>query len=125
MGEFPEDIDAEFQRMQQERQQGGVAKIPESFIEKDTIANMKIGEQRYIVPWGMVVDEENGAWLVGKYKTYEKAQGTTQLGVTRADDGFYVDLQDVDYEWDKKDIGNSGIQGTSKEDFIPVKGFLR
>jgi hypothetical protein len=59
--------------------------------EMDTIYDMRVGESKWIVPWGMYVNKDRSTWLHGGYLTHYRLCGTVRMLITRLNHGFYVD----------------------------------
>jgi hypothetical protein len=83
-------------------------KIPEQFINKNQLFNLKVGQSGYIVPWGMWVDLEGNAFLNENYNFHESSGGTVSLLITRVSEGYVAHLDSFKYfnepyTWEKQD----------------------
>ncbi len=70
------------------------ARLPDELVAHDSIAEMEIGDEGWMVPWGMSVDEQQGCWLNGKYTVAAEPHGTSTMRVRRAFVGYFVTLPD-------------------------------
>lgn len=82
--------------------------IPDKFIEKGQLFNMKAGESGFIVPWGMWVHTSGVAYLNENYTTSPSTGGTVSLKITRVVEGYVVHLDIFDYgtreyKWDQQE----------------------
>ncbi len=77
----------------------------DKFVEEDTLAQMKVGESTYTVPWAMTLfDTDQGtiACLNGDYTSHESPGGTVQMLVKRTEDGYEVEVPiGYDYQIDE------------------------
>lgn len=69
------------------------ARLPEQFEEK-TIRSLPEGENAYVVPWSMYVDENRECWLRPSMTTRVRPGGTFEMRITRNADGFVVRVPD-------------------------------
>lgn len=64
-----------------------------------TIAEMKIGDTGWAVPWALVVDSEQRCWLRPGYTVSPSPGGTVDMKVSRASHGYVVNIAGCDYSW--------------------------
>jgi hypothetical protein len=93
------------------------ARLPEKFIEKDTLGQMEVGKEAYTVPWAMAVTQEGFCFLNGSYTFQRDTGGTVQMKVERTKDGYVVHVP-RGYKYNPvKQIPWVGAEG---EDLLPV-----
>lgn len=95
-------------------------RLPESLEQRDTIERMQVGEERWIVPWGMWADEARFCWLHPKYRTHQRAGAMSQMRIVRTSEGYIVDVARChDHGWQPTpEPGYVGGSGGS--DWLPV-----
>jgi hypothetical protein len=93
------------------------ARLPEKFIEKDTLGQMEVGKEAYTVPWAMAVTQEGFCFLNGSYTFQRETGGTVQMKVEHTKDGYVVHGP-RGYKYNPvKQIPWVGAEG---EDLLPV-----
>jgi len=91
--------------------------IPEELIETDTLAQLKIGETAYTVPWAMAVTELGECYLNGDYTFHQEPGGTIQMLIRKTKDGYEVEVpQGYKYQPSRN---NPWVGGTD-ERLLPV-----
>jgi hypothetical protein len=65
-------------------------KLPEDFLDTDTLANLRVGERCYTTPWAMWVDLSMNCWLHPEYTAQQNPGGTVHMRVARLKDGYHV-----------------------------------
>lgn len=93
------------------------ARLPEKFIEKNTLGQMEVGKEAYTVPWAMAVTQEGFCFLNGSYTFQRETGGTVQMKVELTKDGYVVHVP-RGYKYNPvKQIPWVGAEG---EDLLPV-----
>lgn len=104
------------------------ARLPED-LEAPAVRNMEVGEKSWSVPWAMEVDSERRCWLRSTYTGHDEPGGTVSMLVTRTEDGFEVDLSQVDdYAWEiQYAVSAEEIDGQDSEnpEWLPVVRIIR
>jgi hypothetical protein len=78
-----------------------VARMPEAMCEK-TIADLRIGEGTWALPWAMLVDNDRCCWLQPEFAQNSRPGGTTEMRIERTKEGFVVDISRCGYHrWHK------------------------
>ena len=67
------------------------AKLPED-KKKKTIADMKVGEVGYCVPWAVKVDLGSKVWVDTEYTFYKKEGGTADTRIVKVEGGYEVEV---------------------------------
>jgi len=93
------------------------ARLPEKFIEKDTLGQMEVGKEAYTVPWAMAVTKEGFCFLNGGYTFHRDTGGTVQMKVERTKDGYVVHVPRGYKYQPAKQIPWVGAEN---EDLLPV-----
>ena len=95
-------------------------RLPDDLVAHDSIAEMDVGAESWTVPWAMMVDEQQGCWLNGRYATYAAPGGTATMKVRRAFIGYFVTVPDG-YTY----APTRGIpwQGATHDDLLSIEGF--
>jgi len=65
------------------------ATLPAEAFER-TIADLRVGESGWTVPWAMDHDEERRCWLNPRHTISQEPGGTVQMQVARREDGYHV-----------------------------------
>lgn len=65
-------------------------RLPQRFLDTFTLNNMREGETRFTLPWGMWVDADMECWLHPDYPAELRVHGTAQMRVERRQDGYHV-----------------------------------
>ena len=84
------------------------ATLPGEYVEH-TLANLRVGESTWTVPWAMDVDDERRCWLTPSFTGHPTPGGTVQMLVERREDGYHVWLA-PDYKYHPTG-GRSGSAG--------------
>jgi hypothetical protein len=76
--------------------------MPDQRIQR-TVADMKVGESKYVVPWCIGLDRYNRPWINSNYPIHDEPGGTISVLISRTDDGIVIDLRQYadDYQWDR------------------------
>lgn len=94
-----------------------MARLPEEFLEKNTLSQLSVGESAYSVPWAMAVTENRLCVLNGRYTFHKEPFGTSKMLVRRGKDGYEVYVPEgYKYSFSR----SIPWVGAAKEDFIPV-----
>jgi hypothetical protein len=93
------------------------ARLPERFIEKDTLAQMEVGKEAYTVPWAMAVTQEGFCFLNGSYTFQRETGGTVQMKVEHTKDGYVVH---VPRGYKYQPVRQIPWVGAGTEDLLPV-----
>lgn len=65
-----------------------------------TVRQMHVGESAYTVPWSLLFYSDDRRTLWANTPIYKEAQGFSNMLVTRTEDGFIVDLTNVEHTWE-------------------------
>lgn len=95
-------------------------KLPEGQRER-TLADMKIGETAWTMPWGMWVDNSGRCWLNPNYPAEKTPGGTVELKVERRGDSFHVTNHDPTHKWTPEK--EPCYSGHTMDDWLPVAKF--
>lgn len=93
------------------------ARLPEKFIEKDTLGQMEVGKEAYTVPWAMAVTKEGFCFLNGSYTFHRETGGTVQMKVEHTKDGYVVH---VPRGYKYQPVREIPWVGADNEDLLPV-----
>lgn len=93
------------------------ARLPEKFIEKDTLGQMEIGKEAYTVPWAMAVTQKGFCFLNGSYVFHRDTGGKVQMKVERTKDGYVVH---VPRGYKYKPVKQIPWVDAENEDLLPV-----
>ena len=75
------------------------AKLPDRLKQK-TLANLKVGESAYTVPWAMKADLDGNLWLSTHFSANKRPGGTVSMLVARGREGWSCDVSECkDYRW--------------------------
>lgn len=111
-------------------QHGGHATLPDAYETRNHLRQMPVGGTGWMVPWGMVVDEQGRLYLHAEYTFEPRPGGTFCLYVEHQTDGYHVWLDGArryGHTWDKsssswdKDIPVSRVH----EGHIPLPDHRR
>lgn len=91
--------------------------LPDEFLETNTLAQLRVGESGYTVPWAMAVTETRLCLLNGKYPYDSQPGGTVQMLVKRDKNGYEVYVP-RGYKYQPSSVIPWGT--TAEEDLIPV-----
>jgi len=90
-----------------------------------TIADLKVGETGYSVPWAIDFDLDQNPYLDLGMSIHKTPGGTVQLPITRTGDGledFDIDIREVkDYEWHPSNRPFSGVVGVESSKIVRLK----
>ena len=78
---------------------------------------MNVGDIRYIVPWGMVVDNNRNCWLIPSYSVDTRPGGTVEMKIERREDGFHAWMP-LDAKWNVRE--DSSCECSLSKQHIPV-----
>jgi len=80
-------------------------KLPDSFENKSQLKNMKVGQQGYIVPWGMWVHSDGQCYLNEEYTFSQSPGGTVSLKITRVNDGYVAHIHEMTekHKWERQE----------------------
>ncbi len=87
------------------------ALLPKEYL-RETLADLKVGEARWIVSWAVVVDEQLRCWLSPDTTTSKGPGGTLDTLVIRTPSGYNVRVQRV-HKWSISNISTPHIPITS------------
>jgi len=76
---------------------GETARLPEGRLTR-TVADLKVGESAWVVPWAMSVDSQRCCALSHGFSIHGQPGGTVSMRISRRTDGFHVWIPD-DYTW--------------------------
>lgn len=83
-------------------------KLPQDMIQI-TIADLKVGEEAYTVPWAMWVDLECNMWLSVHFSYSHDARGTQHMRIRREVEGFTVYRSSIRDEQYSLTVGRSDM----------------
>lgn len=69
-----------------------MAKLPHKNVDRQTLADMSVGDIRFTVPWAMWVDADMDCWLRPDFPAAHEPGGTVQMRVERHTYGYTVDI---------------------------------
>ena len=80
-------------------------KVPDAFENKNQLKNMKVGQQGYIVPWGMWIDLDGNCYLNENYTLDQSPGGTVSLKITRVNDGYIAHIHEMTekHKWERQE----------------------
>ncbi len=73
------------------------------------IHEMQVGDRGYTLCWALSYDFDGTPYLNTRYPVYQERRGTVKLPILRKGPGdadFIIDIRDVNYVWDKRDMSN-------------------
>lgn len=65
-----------------------------------TIKQMRVGETGYTIPFALRFYSDNRQMLWANTPVYSTPTGTSTLAVTRVEEGFIVDITNVENTWE-------------------------
>lgn len=93
------------------------ARLPERFVERHTLGQMKIGKSAYTVPWAMAVTMDGFCYLNAHYTFKKDPYGTAQMEVSRSKEGYTVYVPHG-YHYEPSRV--IPWMGAAEEDLLPV-----
>ena len=78
-------------------------RLPEN-MELKKVHSMFPGEKAYVTPWTLYFDEEGLGWIDLEATPSECQQGTVNMWIGRTEDGFIVDVEEIDHEWRRQEV---------------------
>lgn len=91
-------------------------KLPDNFIDRNVIKYMKDGEERWTLPWAVMVDADMNVWINGEYPAERSPGGTVKMLIRKSQDGIEI-LKGMERQRPEKGIP---WVGASESDLIPV-----
>lgn len=91
-----------------------VARLPDEWVDHSRIENMEMNQRRFVVPWAMIIDEDQRCFLESDAQTSRTMGGTVCLPIERRADGYHVWLTrgvELFFRWSPSRIGSG---------FVPV-----
>jgi hypothetical protein len=67
-----------------------MAKLPMDLVDRATLANMRVGQTCFTLPWAMWVDLDMECWLHPDYPAHDVSYGSARMLVRHQADGYHV-----------------------------------
>lgn len=66
------------------------ARLPDRYVETQTLRSLPVGHEGYTVPWAMLVDENHNCWLRPNYTYRNEPHGTAAMLIRHTNNGYVV-----------------------------------